>query len=136
MANLARSEIIRDNAIGNGLDEFRSIWAINALQQLNALDLDALDQLDKQRLRNTIRAFLKAAQNLPAADLLPATHRGTLRRDLLLLELSLLDDDGFALGRFQPLLTAALADHVDDASSGAEVTTPSGPFSLPRPRLP
>lgn len=60
MENLARSEIIRDNPIGNGLDEFRSIWAINALQQLNALDLDALDQLDKQRLRNTIRAFLKA----------------------------------------------------------------------------
>jgi hypothetical protein len=66
-------------------------------------------------LRKLIRSFLRAAQNLPAADLLPATtHRGTLRDDLLRLELSLRSDD-FDLDRIKPLLNAALADHLDDA---------------------
>lgn len=98
---------------------FRSVWTI-----------DELDQLDKQRLRNTIRAFLRAAQNLAAADLLPAaiqyrgalrddvlpatTHGGTLRDDLFRLEVSLRSDD-FDLGCLKPLLTTALADHLDDA---------------------
>jgi hypothetical protein len=55
------------------------------------------------------------AQNLPAADLLPATtRRGTLRSDLLRLELSL-DSDDFDLDRIKPLLIAALADHPDDS---------------------
>lgn len=112
-------DIIRDNPIGHGLDAFRSVWTI-----------DELDQLDKQRLRNTIRAFLRAAQNLAAADLLPAaiqyrgalrddvlpatTHGGTLRDDLFRLEVSLRSDD-FDLGCLKPLLTTALADHLDDA---------------------
>lgn len=65
-------------------------------------------------LRKLIRTFLRAAQNLPAADLLPATtHRGTLRDDLLRLELSLRSDD-FDLDRIKPLLSAALADDRDD----------------------
>lgn len=61
-----------------------------------------------------IRAFLRAAQSLPAADLLPATtRRGTLPSDLLLLELSL-DSDDFDLDRTKLVLNAALADHLDD----------------------
>ncbi len=65
-------------------------------------------------LRKLIRAFLRAAQNLPAADLLPATtRRGALRSGLLCLELSL-DSDDFDLDRINPLLNAALADRIDD----------------------
>ncbi|KAK4097754.1 hypothetical protein N658DRAFT_500058, partial [Parathielavia hyrcaniae] len=45
---------------------------------------------------------------------LPAsTRRGSLRSDLLRLELSL-DSDDFDLDRIKPVLNAALADHLDD----------------------
>ncbi|RYP43154.1 hypothetical protein DL770_011815 [Monosporascus sp. CRB-9-2] len=55
------------------------------------------------------------AQSLPAARLLPArAGRGTLRSDLLRLELSL-DSGDFDLDRIKPLLKAALADNLDDA---------------------
>lgn len=61
--------------------------------------------------------FLRAAQNLPVADLLPANSgRGTLRSNLLRLELSLLSDEfDFDIDRIKPLLKAALANDNDDA---------------------
>jgi hypothetical protein len=66
-------------------------------------------------LQKLVRVFLRAAQILPAADLLPArTGRGTLRSDLLRLELSLLSDD-FDLDHIKPLLKAALDVNPDDA---------------------
>ncbi|KAK4135944.1 hypothetical protein BT67DRAFT_461555 [Trichocladium antarcticum] len=106
MTNQPRSTIIEDNPIGNGLDAVRASF--------NTVCTDALGQLDQEALRKLTRAFLRAAQNLPAADLLPATiRRGTLRSDLLRLELSL-DSDDFDLDRIKPVLDAALADHLDD----------------------
>lgn len=66
-------------------------------------------------LRKLILAFLRAAQILPAADLLPArTGRGKIRSDLLRLELAL-DSDNFDLDRIKSLLKAAVADPLDDA---------------------
>lgn len=66
-------------------------------------------------LKKLILAFLRAVQNLPTADLLPArTGRGTLRSDLLRLELSFVSDD-FDLDRIQPALKSAIADDIDDA---------------------
>ncbi len=133
MADQPRSEIIKDNPIGNGLDAFRTSFNTLCTHREIPCTLDALGQLDLEgivnspasssmclpnrcvALRNLIRAFLRAVQNLPAADLLPATaHRGTLRDDLLRLELSLRSDD-FDLSRIKPLLKTALADYLDDA---------------------
>ena len=66
-------------------------------------------------LRKLVLAFLSVAQNLPAARLLPArTGRGTLRSDLLRLELSL-DSNDFNLDRIKPLLRLALAGKPDDS---------------------
>ena len=66
--------------------------------------------LDTHKL---VLAFLRAVQNLPAADLLPArTGRGTLRSDLLRLELLLLSDD-FDLDCIKPLIRSAIADDTD-----------------------
>lgn len=59
--------------------------------------------------------FLSAAQNLPAARLLPAgTGRGTLRSDLLRLELSL-DAENFDFDRIKPLLKTTISRDSDDA---------------------
>ena len=87
-------------------------------------------------LQNIVRAFLRAAQNLPAADLLPArTGPGTLRDDLLRLELSLRTDD-FDFDRIKPLLKSALADLPNDTliwdqvyCSVAESTPPPRPIA-------
>ncbi|KAK4248230.1 hypothetical protein C7999DRAFT_40513 [Corynascus novoguineensis] len=115
MADQLRLEIIRDNPIGNGHDAFHALFNTVCSDTTISRIPDALGQLDQEELRKLIRSFLRAAQTLPAADLLPATtHRGTLRDDLLRLELSLRSDD-FDLDRIKPLLNAALADHLDDA---------------------
>ncbi|KAL8296174.1 hypothetical protein RB600_001590 [Gaeumannomyces tritici] len=109
-----RSRIISDNPIGNGLAGFHASFNSICDEKKVPRTPDALGQLDQDELRNFIRVFLRAAQNLPAADLLPArTGRGTLRDDLLRLELSLRSDD-FDLDRVEPLLRAALAKDPDD----------------------
>ncbi|KAJ4307318.1 hypothetical protein N0V88_000701 [Collariella sp. IMI 366227] len=115
MADQPRPEIIKDNPIGNGLDKFRTSFNTLCTDRGNSCTLDVLDRLEEGALRKLIRILLRAAQNLPAADLLPATTRsGTLRDDLLRLELSLRSDD-FDLDRIKPLLNAALSDHPEDA---------------------
>ncbi|KAL8312995.1 hypothetical protein RB597_008976 [Gaeumannomyces tritici] len=110
MADRSRSEIIRDNPVGKGLDAFHTSFNSICEDKKVPRSPDALGRLDQE----VIRAFLRAAQNLPAVDLLPAkTSRGTLRDDLLRLELSLRSDD-FDFNRVKPLLNAALADAPDD----------------------
>ncbi len=73
-------------------------------------------------------------ENLPAARLLLSrTGRGTLRSDLLRLELSA-DSDGFDIGHVKPLLNAVLADKPDEFiwdevySAVAESTPPPRPI--------
>ncbi|KAM7183890.1 hypothetical protein V8F33_013299 [Rhypophila sp. PSN 637] len=109
----ARVGVIKSNPIGKG--------SIHALEQLchegekESADLPNIAVDYFTDLQNIVRVFLRAAQNLPAADLLSAkTGPGTLRDDLLRLELSLRADE-FDFDRIKPLLNAALADHIDDA---------------------
>lgn len=60
--------------------------------------------------------FLPSLQSLPvAAQLRSKTGRGTLRSDLLRLELSL-DSDNFDFDRIKPLLKAAVTDNLDDTN--------------------
>ncbi|KAK4151065.1 hypothetical protein C8A00DRAFT_45663 [Chaetomidium leptoderma] len=114
MADYTQSEIIKQNPIGSGLEGFRASYRSVYNSRSLPYVLDTLDQLDDEDLQKLIRAFLRAAQNLPAADLLPATtRRGTLRSDLLRLELSLESDDT-NFNRIRPLLKDALADDLDD----------------------
>ncbi|KAK4097759.1 hypothetical protein N658DRAFT_260604 [Parathielavia hyrcaniae] len=116
MADQPRSTIIEDNPIGNGLDTFRASFSTVSTDRTISRVPDALGQLDQEALRKLTRAFLRAAQNLPTTNLLPAsTRRGSLRSDLLRLELSLDSDDfDLDLDRIKPVLNAALADHLDD----------------------
>ncbi|ROT35341.1 hypothetical protein SODALDRAFT_283661 [Sodiomyces alkalinus F11] len=116
MDELLRSEIIQGNPIGDGLDAFRACFIAVCDSAGATCTPAAIEQLEHQDLRKVVLSCLRAAQNLPAADLLPATTgRGSLRSDLLRLELSLLSDD-FDFDRIKPLLTSALANHPDDSS--------------------
>lgn len=74
---------------------------------------EELPPLTPADLQRVVLALLSAVQSLPAAFLLPATARcGTLRSDLLRLELSL-DSDDFDYDRVRPLLAAVLAGDLD-----------------------
>ncbi|KAH7007843.1 LOW QUALITY PROTEIN: uncharacterized protein B0I36DRAFT_378718 [Microdochium trichocladiopsis] len=96
MDDLPRSKIINNNPIGKGLDAFYGSFNSVCEDRKIPCTPDALGQLDQD-----------AVQNLPAADLLPArTGRGSLRDDLLRLELSLRSDD-FDFDRIKPLLNFA-----------------------------
>ncbi|KAM7201375.1 hypothetical protein V8F33_003475, partial [Rhypophila sp. PSN 637] len=128
----ARVGVIKSNPIGEGLNTFRDSFNFVCDNSGVSRTRDALEQLCHEGekasadlpnmavdyfadLQNIVRVFLRAAQNLPAADLLSAkTSPGTLRDDLLRLEFSLRADE-FDFDRIKPLLNAALADHIDDA---------------------
>ncbi|KAL2753391.1 hypothetical protein ACRALDRAFT_2139748 [Sodiomyces alcalophilus JCM 7366] len=114
MLDPLQSKFIEDNPIGNSLDAFRasfhSIYGDASVPL--ALD-DALEQLGPEDLRNLVLDFLPVVQSLPAACLLPArTGHGTLRTDLLRLELSLYSDN-FDLDCVKPLLKSALSNDPD-----------------------
>jgi hypothetical protein len=130
MADQPRSEVIKQNPIGNGLEGFCASYKSVYNSKSIPYAPDTLDQLDDQGmanrfccgcssncytdLRKLALSFLSAAQNLVAARLLPTrAGRGTLRSDLLQLDLSLESDD-FDLDRIKPLLKAALIDNLDD----------------------
>ncbi|KAH8748471.1 hypothetical protein F5883DRAFT_473975 [Diaporthe sp. PMI_573] len=136
MADPLRSKIIEENPIGNGLEAFRALYKSVCKDKRIPCTPDALGQLGLEDLRKLVLAFLSAAQNFPAARLLPARAvRGTLRSDLLRLELSL-DSDDYDLDRVTPLLKAALADDSEDAliwdrvySAVTESTPPPRPVA-------
>ncbi|KAK4237599.1 dual serine/threonine and tyrosine protein kinase [Achaetomium macrosporum] len=108
-ADQPRSEIIKQNPIGNGFEGFRASYKPVCNSKSIPCTPDALD------LRKLALAFLSAARNLAAPRVLPArAGRGTLRSDLLRLELSLESDDS-DLDRIKPLLKTALAENLDDA---------------------
>ncbi|CRK29157.1 hypothetical protein HYQ45_015072 [Verticillium longisporum] len=114
MDDLLLSKIIKDNPIESGLDDFRASFPSIYEGASVSSTPNALEHLSQDELQKVILAFLRAAQILPAADLLPTrTGRGTLRSDLLRLELALLTDD-FDYDHIKPLLRLALADKPDD----------------------
>lgn len=87
--------------------------------------------LDFQTL---IYAFLRDAQYLPTADLLPSTTgRCTLRIDLLRLEISLLESDDWDLDGLKPLLKDALAEDLDDALIWRRIYDAVNEFAPPSP---
>ncbi|KAK7398512.1 hypothetical protein QQX98_012105 [Neonectria punicea] len=88
MTDQTRS-IIKDHPIGDGLDSFHVSFQSICHEKGFSRSPSSLDQLDHE------------------------ARRGTLRSDLLRLELSL-DSDDFDYDRIKPLLKAALADDLND----------------------
>ncbi|OTA60266.1 hypothetical protein K449DRAFT_396212 [Hypoxylon sp. EC38] len=113
MADQDRSEIIRNNPIGESLDAFLVLF--NSLCKANHISCsDAiLNELSDEDIKGLISGFLLMLQNLPAARLLRSRTRGLLRSDLLRLDLSL-DSDDLDFKRIQPLLRAIINKKSDE----------------------
>ncbi|KAL2171516.1 hypothetical protein VTG60DRAFT_2684 [Thermothelomyces hinnuleus] len=115
MADRSRSEIIKQNPIGSGLDAFRASFGAVCASRGILCTRDALSQLDQEDIGNLTIGLLSALQSLPAARLLRSSGRGkSLFGDLLRLN-DAIDSDDFDPERVKPLLNAALADEIDDA---------------------
>ncbi|RMJ01691.1 hypothetical protein CDV36_015615 [Fusarium kuroshium] len=129
MRDETQAKIIGDNPIGNGLDAFRASFQSICKGGSISLIPNALEQLEREGtasvaavcysnqqidIQNLILDPLSALRNLSAVRSLPSkTGRGTLRSDLLRLELSLDSDDFDYDDRVKPLLKSALASEPD-----------------------
>lgn len=131
MADRSRSKIIEGHPIGKGLDAFHASFNSVCEDKRIPCTPDALGQLAQEGMTSQLRYgvlsdqyadiqnltldLLSALRNIPAIRFLPSkTGRGTLRSDLLRLELSL-DSDDIDLDRVYPLLKTAITDVPDDA---------------------
>ncbi|KAK4147416.1 uncharacterized protein C8A04DRAFT_34131 [Dichotomopilus funicola] len=130
-------QIIKDNPIGDGLERFRMSFSsiCHDAHLPPTIFGDVLERVGHQNLGSIFGAFLKAAQKLPAADLLPASiGPGTLRDDLLRLELSVragLFYLGFDVDLIKPLLKSALIEPMDDALIWSQVYSFLADFTSP-----
>ncbi|KAH6883929.1 serine/threonine-protein kinase Sgk2 [Thelonectria olida] len=114
MTDQIRSNLIKDNPIGNSLDGFRASFDSICDDRSIARSSRAINQLAQDDLRNLTLPFLFALQSLSVAGLLVSrTSAGTLRNDLLKLIAAVASDD-FDFDRVKPLLKEALADKSQD----------------------
>ncbi|KAI1680672.1 hypothetical protein KJE20_09523 [Pyrenophora tritici-repentis] len=104
MAAPSRLEILNSKPIGEGLSSVRN--SFNTLSR----DLNVSDK----KLKDLAVHLITALQGLPVARSLPSVAgRGTLRSDLLRLELST-EADNFDIERIKPLLRAVLEHEPDE----------------------
>ncbi|KUI73954.1 hypothetical protein VM1G_09464 [Cytospora mali] len=104
----ARSKIIEDHPIGEGLASFRSACESKGVSPAT------LDDIDRQVLQRLSYNLIWALGDLEASQLLPASRGENLMRDLIRLGPSIYSTD-FDVNRTKPLLRAALAETVNDA---------------------
>ncbi|KAL5406572.1 hypothetical protein PMIN04_012011 [Paraphaeosphaeria minitans] len=125
----ARAHIIQREPIGDGLVAFHQ------LRDANYEDISASAQLNASRVKDLAVHLIVALQGLSVARSLPsAAGRGTLRSDLLRLELSTESED-FDAERIIPFLRAVLNNESDECIWNAvyravtESTPPPRPIS-------
>ncbi|KAH7016319.1 uncharacterized protein B0I36DRAFT_254039 [Microdochium trichocladiopsis] len=114
MADLARSQIIKENPIGKGLDAFRASFSLICEGASVPCTPDSLGRLDREG-KNDSTASLRISR------LLRSSGSGkNLLSDLSRLN-SAVNSDDFDLNSIKPLLNAALTDDPDDAVIWNEV---------------
>ncbi|KAF1924748.1 uncharacterized protein M421DRAFT_424639 [Didymella exigua CBS 183.55] len=128
---MSRSHIIQAEPIDDGLDTFRRFLKANH----GDISAASVSHLPSQGLDELAVYLIRVLQSLPAARSLPSiAGRGTLRSDLLRLELSTESDD-FDLTRIIPLLRAVLNDESDDIIWDKVYDAVTEPTPPPRPPL-
>ncbi|KAJ8116066.1 hypothetical protein ONZ43_g4521 [Nemania bipapillata] len=105
MADQDRSEIIRSNPIGNGLDAFRESTSIPCSEE-------AFNQLNEENFQNTTIDLLLALQQLRASRVFRFSNK-TLSSGLLSLASAVASND-FDYARVKPLLVAVIAKKCDE----------------------
>ncbi|KAF7861835.1 hypothetical protein EAF04_007717 [Stromatinia cepivora] len=115
MADQTRSNIIKDNPIGKGLNTFRASFNSACENQNIPLTLDSLDKLSNNELQIITLVLLSALQTFSAARLLRSRSGKTLSSGLINLNSAIdSDPDDFDFDCIKPLLNAALAVNPDD----------------------
>lgn len=128
MIDQHRSDVIKTNPIGNGLQTFRSALHAKYEQSAQApdqLELEgtspivlqyvAMDPTVNKELQNLSVDLLLALQSTRACRLLRSSGNGKNHLGDLLRLNSAVNSGDFDIGRIKPLLQAALADSLDDA---------------------
>ncbi|KAF4503758.1 hypothetical protein G6O67_008915 [Ophiocordyceps sinensis] len=128
MADQTRADIIKGHPFGTGLDDvrtsFHSICAVN--------NISRVEHLGQEDLRELVLDLLRRLQN-HARLVRSSGHGRRLFGDLSWLNLVVESDDAFDLGRMEPLLNAAVAEHLDDSlvwKSVYEVIPQSYPLAI------
>ncbi|RYO87915.1 hypothetical protein DL764_008794 [Monosporascus ibericus] len=133
MVDQLRSNIIKDNPIGRGLDAFRTSFSSICEGASVACSSDALEQLKQEDLQNLVLTLLSTLQILPAARLLRSNSGKLLFSELPRLYTAVASDN-YDLDRIKPLLKSALADNPDDVLIWDQVyTTVTESTPPPRP---
>ncbi|KAK3936587.1 hypothetical protein QBC46DRAFT_366821 [Diplogelasinospora grovesii] len=114
MADQIRSEIIKSNPIGKGLDALRASFSSICKDKSISCGPDALSQLRPGDLQNLTINLIWALQGLLTSRLLPSTGGGRSLFDDLLRLNSAVSSDDFDFDRTKPLLNAALVDSPED----------------------
>ncbi|KAI6293855.1 hypothetical protein MCOR34_009805 [Pyricularia oryzae] len=115
MTDRSRSEIIRDNPIGNGLAAFHASFYSICDEKEVPRTPDAVGQLDQEDFQTIVLLLFSTLQILPASRLLRSGGTGkNVLGDIARLNSAVASDD-FDLDRIKPLLRAALADDPNDA---------------------
>ncbi|EQL02155.1 serine/threonine-protein kinase Sgk2 [Ophiocordyceps sinensis CO18] len=128
MADQTRADIIKGHPFGTGLDDvrtsFHSICAVN--------NISRVEHLGQEDLRELVLDLLRRLQN-HARLVRSSGHGRRLFGDLSWLNLVVESDDAVDLGRMEPLLNAAVAEHLDDSlvwKSVYEVIPQSYPLAI------
>ncbi|KAH7016034.1 uncharacterized protein B0I36DRAFT_41579 [Microdochium trichocladiopsis] len=115
MADQARSQIIKGNPIGKGLDAFRASFGLICEGASVPCTPDSLGRIGQEDLQNLTLDLLLALQSLRISRLLRSSGSGkNLLSDLSRLS-SAVNSDDFDRNSIKPLLSAALANNPDDA---------------------
>ncbi|RYO83810.1 hypothetical protein DL766_002661 [Monosporascus sp. MC13-8B] len=132
MVDQLRSNIIKDNPIGRGLDAFRTSFSSICEGANIACSSGALEQLNQENLQNLVLTLLSTLQILPAARLLRSNSGNVLFSELPRLYTAVASDN-YDLDRIKPLLKSALADDPNDVLIWDQVYT-AVTESTPPPR--
>ncbi|KAI1659446.1 hypothetical protein F4813DRAFT_401524 [Daldinia decipiens] len=113
MEDQDRSEIIRNNPIGNSLEDFFTLFSSCCESRNICSSGEALGQFSDKDVKDLIAKLLQGLQKVDVAQLLPSRTRGPLQADLLRLQLSLVSGD-LDFDRVKPLLRAVINKKSDE----------------------
>lgn len=134
MSDPARSKLINNHPVGNGLDAFHS--SFDPICKNSGLrSTEDIDEIGREDTQDLAYSLLSALQILPIVRLLQSrSGSGTIRSDLLRL-VSAVASDEFDFDQIKPLLKATLADKPQDiliwdlvSAAAVESTPPLRPI--------
>ncbi|KAH8755415.1 hypothetical protein F5883DRAFT_571360 [Diaporthe sp. PMI_573] len=113
MVDQTRSEIIKSNPIGRGLDAFRDSFRSICEDKSISCTPDALSELGDEDIQSLALDLLSAFRHLPATRLLCSKKSHNTLQSALLRLISAVASGHFDFDHIRPLLNAVLTDKAD-----------------------